>query len=85
VNGSQLAGLHIVSATHNTGGMSFGNTPYQTKQRKTPRFSADGVSIISNKTSPKPVRFYMLPGGRWIEETVYHRIMNGNRLDCDPR
>ena len=62
--------------------MFFAPSHHQDKQRATARFNdADGGVISHKKTGCK---FRMLPGGRWVEETVYHRIANNQRLPGDP-
>ena len=84
MNESQLGaiGLSIhISGTHNTGGMAFGHNPFQTKQRKNTPFFSDGLSIVHSKTKQ---RFFMLPGGRWVEETVYRRFVNKEYKPGDP-
>jgi hypothetical protein len=55
-------------------GLNFSQRQDQAKQRKDLRYASDGEAIIHPKTG---ARFRMLPGGRWVEETVWRREMGG--------
>lgn len=88
---SKDAARDLGPSTHAKGGMAFGHAPHQAKQRKTVRFeSLPGPNgnateiIVAKHTQPRPIMFRMLPGGRWVELTVWERIMSGKRLPCDP-
>jgi hypothetical protein len=62
--------------------MFFAPAHNQQKQRATARFVDHGDGAIRHNTSKQVFR--MLPGGRWVEEAVWRRVMEGKRLPCDP-